>query len=44
MNEPIEREGLVYSQDELRRYFELPSDNPDAIIGICVRPEVASAL
>lgn len=35
MNEPIEREGLVYSQDELRRYFELPSDNPDAIIGIC---------
>lgn len=35
MNEPIEREGLVYSQDELRRYFELPSDSPDAIIGIC---------
>lgn len=35
MNEPIEREGLVYSQDELRRYFELPSEDPDAIIGIC---------
>lgn len=35
MNEPIEREGLVYSEDELRRYFELPSDNPDAIIGVC---------
>lgn len=35
MNEPIEREGLVYSQDELRRYFELPKDDPDAIIGIC---------
>lgn len=35
MNEPIEREGLVYSQDELRRYFELPSEEPDAIIGIC---------
>lgn len=35
MNEPIEREGLVYTQDELRRYFELPSEEPDAIIGIC---------
>lgn len=35
MSEPIEREGLVYSQDELRRYFELPSEEPDAIIGIC---------
>ncbi len=35
LNEPIEREGLVYSPDELRRYFELPGDNPDAIIGVC---------
>lgn len=35
MNEPIEREGMVYSQDELRRYFELPKEDPDAIIGIC---------
>lgn len=35
MNEPIEREGLVYSQDELRRYFELPKEDPDAVIGIC---------
>lgn len=35
MNEPIEREGLVYSEDELRRYFELPVDPPDAIIGVC---------
>lgn len=35
MNEPIEREGLVYSEDELRRYFELPKEIPDAIIGIC---------
>lgn len=35
MNQPIEREGLLYSVDELRRYFELPSDEPDAIIGIC---------
>ena len=35
MNEPIEREGLIYSVDGLRRYFELPSDEPDAIIGVC---------
>lgn len=35
MNEPIEREGLLYHQDELRRYFELPSSDPDGIIGIC---------
>jgi predicted phage terminase large subunit-like protein len=35
MNEPIEREGLLYHQDELRRYFELPEEAPDAIIGIC---------
>ena len=35
MNEPIEREGLLYHHDELRRYFELPKGDPDAIIGIC---------
>ena len=35
MNEPIEREGLLYHQDELRRYFELPEEDPEAIIGIC---------
>lgn len=35
MNEPIEREGVVYNEDELRRYFELPASPPDAIIGVC---------
>lgn len=36
MNQPIEREGLLYHEDELRRYFELPQDiEPDAIISIC---------
>lgn len=35
MNQPIEREGLLYNVDELRRYFELPLEEPDAIIGIC---------
>ena len=35
MNQPIEREGLLYSEDELRRYFELPDGEPDAIIAVC---------
>ena len=35
MNQPIEREGLLYDQNELRRYFELPDKEPDAIISIC---------
>lgn len=35
MNQPIEREGLLYNEDELRRYFELPSDTPDAVISVC---------
>lgn len=35
MNEPIEREGLLYHEDDLRRYFELPTNAPDAIIGVC---------
>lgn len=35
MNEPIEREGQLYIDDELRRYFELPDGEPDAIIAVC---------
>ena len=35
MNLPIERDGLLYQADELRRYFELPEGAPDAIIGVC---------
>lgn len=35
MTQPIEREGLLYSEDELRRYFELPDGEPDAILSIC---------
>ena len=35
MNQPIEREGLLYHEDELRRYFELPESEPDAIISVC---------
>ena len=35
LNEPIEREGLLYAEDELRRYFELPDREPDGVISIC---------
>lgn len=34
-NEPIEREGLLYHEEELRRYYELPEREPDAILGVC---------
>ena len=35
MNQPIEREGLLYQENELRRYFELPDGDPDAILSVC---------
>ena len=35
MNIPIEREGLLYDRNELRRYFELPDGEPDAIMAVC---------
>ena len=35
MNEPIEREGQLYSDEELRKYFELPEGEPDAVLAIC---------
>lgn len=34
-NQPIEREGQLYHPDELRRYFELPKREPDAVIAVC---------
>lgn len=33
-NEPIEREGLLYHDDEIRRYLELPLQPPDAVLSI----------
>jgi predicted phage terminase large subunit-like protein len=33
-NEPIEREGLLYHDEDLKRYLNLPVDKPDAIISI----------
>lgn len=35
MNQPIEREGLLFDEDSLRRYFTLPEGQPDAIISVC---------
>ena len=35
MNEPIEREGLLYHDEDFERYYELPTKEPDAILGIC---------
>ena len=35
MSQPIEREGQLYNEDELRRYFELPDGKPDAILFVC---------
>lgn len=34
-NEPIEREGLLYHDEDLRRFASLPNREPDAILGIC---------
>lgn len=35
MNQPVERFALLYEEDELRRYFDLPDREPDAIISVC---------
>lgn len=32
---PIEREGLLFPEESLRRYYSLPDVEPDAIIGVC---------
>jgi len=34
-NQPIEREGQLYEESELRRFFELPDIEPDNIIAFC---------
>lgn len=34
-SQPIEREGLLYHDEDLRRYASLPLREPDAILGIC---------
>ena len=34
-SEPIEREGLLYHEDDLRRYIDLPDREPDAVLSVC---------
>ena len=35
MNQPIEREGLLYDMSQLRRYYRLPKEDPDAVLAVC---------
>lgn len=35
MGEPIEREGVLFETDKLRRYFNMPDGQPDAVISAC---------
>lgn len=35
MCEPVEREGLLYHEEDLQYYFDLPNEEPDAIISVC---------
>lgn len=35
MQEPIEREGLLYHKEDLQYFFELPEGKPDTIVAIC---------
>lgn len=34
-NQPIEREGLLYHDEDLRRFLSLPGKEPDAVLGVC---------
>lgn len=40
LGEPYFREGLLYPEESLRRYYELPMGDPDAIIGVCDTKDV----
>ena len=33
--EPIEREGLLYYEDELQYYLELPEEKTDTVVAVC---------
>ena len=34
MNQPIEREGLLYHEEDLRRYYSLPDEEPDVVLSV----------
>lgn len=42
LGQPIEYEGQLYAEEELRRYFDLPEEEPDAIISVCDTKTVGS--
>jgi predicted phage terminase large subunit-like protein len=42
MNEPIEREGTLFSPEELQYFTDLPEAEPDAIIAVCDTKEQGS--
>lgn len=35
MQEPVEREGLLFENEKMRRYFERPAEEPDKIWAVC---------
>lgn len=34
-NEPVERSGILFHSEDLRRYTELPAEEPDAVWAVC---------
>lgn len=32
---PVDREGVLYNEDELQFYFDLPDEEPDYVIAVC---------
>jgi len=35
MQEPIEREGILYNPDELQYFMSLPQEKPDTVVAVC---------
>lgn len=35
MGVPVDRDGVLFAEDELRRYYELPEGQPDAVVAVC---------
>lgn len=35
MSSPVERSGILYNTDELQRFFDLPTEDPDAVWAVC---------
>lgn len=35
MGQPIEREGLLFPKESLMRYYDLPAEDPDAVLAVC---------